>query len=419
MKIKPYLTNKYIYYIINMFNSLSVSITKILTKIEKKNDGIFITPKNIRIKMIQSLKKYLINDKKYIIVEPSCCSCEFIDDIIENNIYSSITGIEKNTKIYDVLLKDYPNKNMINLINDDFINFNKQCDIFIGNPPYFVIKKDTVCDKYQKYFSGRPNIFALFLIHSLYLLNDKGLLCYVIPTSFMNSSYYNLIRKYIYDEFIIRELELNDNDDEYFTETKQKTLNIIIQKDISVKNNKELNNIFVKQFDNEYIYFDKSNKDKIENLLVDSVSLKKLKCDIKIGSIVWNQCTDYLTDDNQKTMLIYNSNIVNKKLVLKDFSNENKKQYIDINKDKIFNSDAIVVNRGRGNTDYEFEYCLLTNTNNYVVENHLIHIRAETDVLNKIIKSFEDKRTVEFIKLFCGNNGLSKGELENILPIYL
>ena len=66
--------------------------------------------------------------------------------------------------------------------------------------------------EYKKYFSGRPNIFVLFIIHSLELLNNDGFLCFDIPTSFLNSQYYNLLRKYIYEKFIIHEIDIYDDD---------------------------------------------------------------------------------------------------------------------------------------------------------------------------------------------------------------
>ena len=40
------------------------------------------------------------------------------------------------------------------------------------------------------------------------------------------------------------------------------------------------------------------------------------------------------------------------------------------------------------------------------------------DIYNKIMISFKNKKTQDFINLFLGNNGLSKTELETIFPIY-
>ena len=36
----------------------------------------------------------------------------------------------------------------------------------------------------------------------------------------------------------------------------------------------------------------------------------------------------------------------------------------------------------------------------------------------KIIQSFDDKRTREFISLYFGNSAINKTELLNIIPIY-
>jgi hypothetical protein len=63
----------------------------------------------------------------------------------------------------------------------------------------------------------------------------------------------------------------------------------------------------------------------------------------------------------------------------------------------------------------------------YLIENHLNEIYPIKQIkkqsliilFNKIIQSFENHKTQQFIELFLGNNGLSKTELETIFPIYL
>ena len=37
---------------------------------------------------------------------------------------------------------------------------------------------------------------------------------------------------------------------------------------------------------------------------------------------------------------------------------------------------------------------------------------------SKIVKSFENEKTKEFIKYYFANNGINTVELQNILPIY-
>ena len=47
----------------------------------------------------------------------------------------------------------------------------------------------------------------------------------------------------------------------------------------------------------------------------NSSTLEKLGFNVTVGNIVWNQCKEQLTDDNSKTLLIYSSDIKNKKFM--------------------------------------------------------------------------------------------------------
>ena len=84
------------------------------------------------------------------------------------------------------------------------------------------------------------------------------------------------------------------------------------------------------------------------------------------------------------------------------------------------------MNRGYGVGNYKFDYCLIDVDYNYLVENHLICIKYTKNIdkkelkilYNKILKSFDNKRTQEFIKLYFGNNAINTTELCEILPIY-
>ncbi len=50
---------------------------------------------------------------------------------------------------------------------------------------------------------------------------------------------------------------------------------------------------------------------------------------VSIGTVVWNQVKELLTNDETKTRLIYSSNIENKQFVLKNYSNPEKKSFIN------------------------------------------------------------------------------------------
>ena len=122
------------------YNKISIKITKVFDKKIKKQEGIFFTPPRTIQQNIDALKKYFKNIKS--VLEPSCGSCEYIDVI--HSLYPSvnITGIEKNELIFESIKEKISES--IQLYHDDFLSFNADTkyDLIIGNPPYFVMKKN-------------------------------------------------------------------------------------------------------------------------------------------------------------------------------------------------------------------------------------------------------------------------------------
>lgn len=400
----------------NEFSDLTIKITNSITKEIKKNNGIFITPKTIIIKLIDNLKNYKFKN----ILEPSCGTCEIINYINEKYENVNIFGVEINEKIYEEIKKISYTKNNVKLIKQDFLKYENEekFDLIIGNPPYLVCSTKNINKKYSEFIVGRPNLFGLFILHSLSLLKNNGILAFIIPSSFINSYYYSKIRNYIIETCEIINIIDFEKDDK-FIETKQNTIGFIISKNENKK--KEL--LFSLLVNENYVFT--YNLQELKKIFKKSTTLDKMNLSVKTGNIVWNQNKDILVNDDKKTLLIYNSNIINNNLEIKEFKNNEKKQYIELNGTR---DPIIVVNRGNGNSNYNLTYCLIDTDREYLVENHLNIIYCKDKTISKnellkkyelIIKSFENDKTKKFIKMFLANNGLSKTELETIFPIYL
>lgn len=396
------------------YNKVSLDLTKALSKIDKKKDGIFFTPPETISKNIELLKPYFKNINS--ILEPSCGSCEFINMIRKFYPTVEITGIEKNKQIFEAI-KDTPN---IMLMNDDFLKatIDKQYDLIIGNPPYFVIKKNDVEKQYYPYFEGRPNIFILFIIKALSLLNKDGILSFVLPKNFLNCLYYSKTRKFIFENFTILDIvECNDS----YIDTQQETIVIILQNKMDVSGS---NNQYTLDMNDYFIFGEKEDIKKLQDLYKSSTTLKKLEFQVSVGTVIWNQCKSILTDDDSKTRLIYSSDINKGKLDFKTYKNSDKKNFIHA---KGLSDPVLVINRGYGTGNYKFEHCLIEGNFEYLIENHLICIRyskekKKEDVIagfHSIIKSLNDDRTKQFIELYFRNNAINTTELNNVLPIYL
>ena len=395
------------------YSQLSKDITKQLTKKEKKDNGIYFTPPSTVIKNIRYLKKLNMNFER--ILEPSCGTGEFLNALSSQLPESSIVAVEKNTTIYDSLQNQFPER--IQIYNDDFItrNIDDKFNLIIGNPPYFVLKKKDVPSIYNDYYTGRPNIFIIFIIKSLSLLAEDGILSFVLPKSFTNCLYYDNTRKFINENYTILNIE---NCDDKYIETKQETITFVIQNKKPQKKNK-----FVLKINNFTIFGSKKMITKIKKLYKNSTNLDKLGFTVNVGNVVWNQCKDILTTDSTQTRLIYTSDISNKQLGCKQYKNEQKKNYINKEGE---NKPLLVLNRGYGVGTYNFEYCLINCDFDYLIENHLVCIRSKEnkpdDILiamyKKIMSSFENEKTKEFIKLYFGNSAVNTTELNYILPIY-
>lgn len=396
------------------YSLISKELTSKLSKIEKKNNGIYFTPPSCVNNNIKLLQPYI--NKATNVLEPSCGSGEYITALHKLFPHLNITGIEYNKTIYQSILQ--LNNEKINIINMDYLSYetDTKYDHIIGNPPYFVIKKEEVDKSYYPYFEGRPNIFILFIIKSINLLNDNGILSFILPKNFLNCLYYDKTRKYIGKHFQILHI-IECNDDKYI-DTQQDTILLIIQKTSTCNNTS-----FILEINNYTIFVNESNNTKIQNLYKNSKSLLELGFKVSVGNVVWNQCKDLLTDDESKTRLIYSSDIENNTLIKKKYSNSDKKNFI--NKPGI-KRPMIVINRGYGVGEYKFNYCLIDETTEYLIENHLICIECKTDLphdklislFKNILLSLNDKRTIEFITIYFGNNAINTTELNNILPIY-
>ncbi len=400
------------------YSELSKMLTNQLSKQEKKEGGVYFTPPKTIHDNLTSLMPYLSNISS--ILEPSCGSCEYLLALQKHFSDIPITGIELNTTIYQEIKGLENDRTTIH--QGDYLTFHHQktYDLIIGNPPYFVMKKKQVDNSYYNYFIGRPNIFILFIIKSLKLLNDRGILSFVLPKNFLNCHYYDKTRHHIAKQCKI--LAIHDCDSSYL-ETKQDTIIMNVQK--LQPDQRLTNQAYILPYEHYTIFGTPSNIANLTSLTNGSHTLSQLDFKASVGTVVWNQCKDILTDDTTKTRLIYSSDIKGDVLGKQSYTNPEKKNYINKPGES---GPLLVVNRGYGVGQYQFQYCLINQDNlgHYLVENHLMCLRptkpiSEELLIKKyemIINSLQDSRTGQFIKLYFGNSAINTTEFSEILPFY-
>jgi hypothetical protein len=417
------------------YSTLSKELTARLEKETKQAQGIYFTPPACVARNLALLAPYLAGGEFREVLEPACGSGEYLTALRAAYPAMRLTGIEYNRTIYEAIRSMGGD---MTLLHENYLAYKPQTlmygsatlyDLIIGNPPYFVMAKTDVPKAYHPYFDGRPNIFILFLLHSLRLLRPGGLLSFILPKNFLNCLYYDKTRAYLNKKCEILVIEECSN--EKYLETQQETIIFIVRKRTrtspslkTIKLKKKNNKAFILKRQGYTIFAPPASIPILNALYQNSTSLAALGFKVSVGTVVWNQCKAILTTDARETRLIYSSDIVDNKLVLKTYHNQEKKNFIQ---QAGWTHPLLIVNRGYGVGDYKFNYCLLAGTllAPYLIENHLIYIDSLTtradllDAYEKIIASFNDERTAAFIRAYCGNNALNTTELATILPIYI
>ena len=374
------------------FSERSIQFGRILSTEVRQDYGIYFTPRGARSLVLRKLRELGVSPST--VLEPSFGSGEFLDDIRTEYPSATVYGVELSKDMYD----EYPESPT--LVNSDFLEYHADpVDLVIGNPPYLVTKiKNPECQ------TGRGNLFVLFIYKCMTEhMREGSVLAFVLPTSFYNCSYYEPCRRYISKNSTILHVETIDA--KYY-ETGQKTMIMILRKETP-----KTSTFVLSRGDSVYITPEYAD---LQKSLGGASTLRELGFSVKTGDVVWNQEKEKLSDTDG-TLVLYTSNILDNKLTFPKMKG-GKKQYIQGFGKKPCKGPAIVVSRGYGN-NYSFSWAFVPDVVKFYGENHVNVITGPPEHISRVVASFQNQKTSEFVRMFVGNGALSKTELETILPI--
>ena len=203
----------------------------------RKRYAQFFTPEEIAEVMVcwvlknQALKK---------ILEPAFGLGVFSRFLLKHNKDLEIKGFDVDPIIFEEATRsfcEYPN---VKLILEDYLfnDWSNKYDGILCNPPYFKFhdyenKKalEEVKRRLKINLNGFTNIYTLFLLKSIYQLDEGGRAAYIIPSEFLNSDYGTFIKRYLIESNTLKHVIVFDFKENIFDDALTTSAIFLLSKD--------------------------------------------------------------------------------------------------------------------------------------------------------------------------------------------
>lgn len=188
------------------------------SKIEgtRNKNGLYYTPVNV-VKMVI---KNIHREPNFTYLDPAVGSGSFLIELVEQGIpVSQLYGIDNDRiavalSTANLLIKG-DGKQFPNIVLGDFLvkegtqSLPESYDVIISNPPWGA--KNLVYTGKNSILGVKADSFDYFIESALKVLNSRGSLFFILPVAFMNVTNHLNIRKFLIENFKIRELQLLPN----------------------------------------------------------------------------------------------------------------------------------------------------------------------------------------------------------------
>lgn len=378
----------------------------------RKKLGQYFTPRTLREILFSKLPKL----QKPKILDPAVGTGEFLITAKKYYPNSQIYGWEIDPALVNISKRvaSYARIECIDsLKKQEYGKF----DFIIGNPPYFEFKPDPeIRTKYSEILNGRVNIYGIFIYQAIHLLKDGGYLAFVVPPSMNNGAYFAKLRNFIVANCNIEFLSIQQAPT-LFKDALQSVMLLVLKKAPNIGNN-----IFKK---NGILIFSEE-KEYLESLFRNRVTLSDLGYKVQTGKLVWNQNKDLLTNAHKGNVaLIWSHNITREGIELRNHGS--KPQFVKTNLYE--QGPVIVTNRIIGQPHKgSLRAAVVPENMKFVAENHVnvIYPPNRQSRMCFMNRKISIENLVEQLNLpensgvlfrLTGNTQISKNELEKLFPI--
>jgi adenine-specific DNA-methyltransferase len=203
----------------------------------RKKFAQFFTPITIAELMTDWILGNLNTEK---ILEPAFGLGIFSRLLLEKKDELKIDGFELDPKLFKEAQKYFSTRTGVKILNKDYINhkWQEKYDGIICNPPYFKFHdfdnkkiKKKVEKNVDFNFNGLTNLYAFFLVKSIYQLKKNGRAAYIVPSEFLNSDYGESIKSYLLKSKALRHIIIIDFKENVFNDALTTASILLFAKD--------------------------------------------------------------------------------------------------------------------------------------------------------------------------------------------
>lgn len=203
----------------------------------RKKYAQFFTPEEVAEVMIDWILKHKTLKK---VLEPAFGLGVFSRLLLEKKSDIQIKGFDVDPLIFEEANDAFRDFSNVHLILEDYLfnDWNNKYDGIICNPPYFKFhdyenKKalDEIRKRLKINLNGFTNIYALFLLKSIYQLNENGQAAYIVPSEFLNSDYGTYVKHYLIKSNTLKHIIIFDFKENVFDDALTTSAILLLSKD--------------------------------------------------------------------------------------------------------------------------------------------------------------------------------------------
>lgn len=354
-----------------------------MEKTKKSKYGQFNTGLNECEFTLNEIQKYFQLEGN--VLEPSFGTGNFVTELKKHNL--EIDCFEIDDEVFRPI-------EGVNSVLGDFLftEFNKKYRFIVGNPPYIELvysfynddQIKTLKSKYNTEKRGRVNLVHFFMDKSFELLEDDGVLAYLLPSTILSSPWYNDIRQKIYEEYTVIDI-INEVP---FKEVSIDVCLLILQK----------------KFDENHSHI--TLKNGLYNLTkntTNGVTLKEKGFKCQIGDILWYKHKDNLTSTKTDKILLYSNNIKKGEIEIGGKLKSKipgKEQYMSLSNPVVIEN-CIVMPRV---ISKNLRFALIKENKTFLFENHVMVItHDDVRLLDELFEKLKDDK-ISFKDYFNSSN---------------